>query len=215
MIAARQIAFGRGGKRKPYDAEIEYLESTGTQYIDLGLNSTIDKFCDFDIVFRKTNVSNNVGDPGNDAPLSYRYANTARYGIWGRTSASDTNGVLWVGVNNTNSVQMPKDTEWHSVKLRNGQYIEIDGAQTPVASGTVRKNINLLLFAVVVSASGSSLFRVVSSEVASVKIWNTDGILIRDLIPVRKGNIGYMYDRVSGQLFGNQGTGEFVLGDDL
>jgi hypothetical protein len=39
--------------------------------------------------------------------------------------------------------------------------------------------------------------------------------LLRDFIPVRKGNIGYMYDRVSGQLFGNQGTGEFVLGPDL
>lgn len=26
--------------------------------------------------------------------------------------------------------------------------------------------------------------------------------------------IGYMYDKVSGQLFGNQGTGNFILGAD-
>lgn len=45
-------------------------------------------------------------------------------------------------------------------------------------------------------------------------IWDGD-ILVLDLIPVRKGNVGYMYDRVSGQLFGNQGTGEFVLGKDV
>ena len=29
-----------GGKSLPYDAEIEYLESTGTQYIDLGFKAT-------------------------------------------------------------------------------------------------------------------------------------------------------------------------------
>jgi hypothetical protein len=35
-----------------------------------------------------------------------------------------------------------------------------------------------------------------------------------DLIPVRIGNVGYMYDKVSGQLFENQGTGNFILGPD-
>jgi hypothetical protein len=38
--------------------------------------------------------------------------------------------------------------------------------------------------------------------------------VIFDSIPVRVGNVGYMYDRVSGQLFGNSGTGEFILGAD-
>ena len=43
MIAARQIAFGKAaGKRLPYDAEVEYLESTGTQYIDTGWLPTLD-----------------------------------------------------------------------------------------------------------------------------------------------------------------------------
>lgn len=38
---------------------------------------------------------------------------------------------------------------------------------------------------------------------------------ILDLIPVRVGNVGYMYDKVSGQLFGNAGTGDFILGPDV
>jgi hypothetical protein len=41
-----------------------------------------------------------------------------------------------------------------------------------------------------------------------------DGALVHDFIPVRVGNVGYMYDKVSGQLFGNSGTGSFVLGPD-
>ena len=35
-----------------------------------------------------------------------------------------------------------------------------------------------------------------------------------ELIPVRVGQVGYLYDKISGQLFGNQGTGDFVLGPD-
>ena len=41
------------------------------------------------------------------------------------------------------------------------------------------------------------------------------GVLVRDFIPVRKGTVGYLYDRVSGKLFGNAGTGAFTYGNDL
>lgn len=34
-------------------------------------------------------------------------------------------------------------------------------------------------------------------------------------IPVRIGQVGYLYDKMSGQLFGNQGTGAFLLGPDV
>ena len=40
-------------------------------------------------------------------------------------------------------------------------------------------------------------------------------ILVRDFIPVRKGTVGYLYDRVTGALFGNAGTGDFVIGPDI
>lgn len=42
-----------------------------------------------------------------------------------------------------------------------------------------------------------------------------NNVLIFDGIPVRVGTVGYMYDRVSGQLFGNDGTGAFTLGPDV
>ena len=40
-------------------------------------------------------------------------------------------------------------------------------------------------------------------------------ITLRRYIPVRVGQVGYLYDKVSGQLFGNQGTGAFVVGPDV
>ena len=54
-------------------------------------------------------------------------------------------------------------------------------------------------------------------QIYGCKLWN--GItLVRDFIPVRVGSgssaVGYLYDRVSGELFGNAGTGEFLIGPD-
>jgi len=47
-----------------------------------------------------------------------------------------------------------------------------------------------------------------------MRIW--DGTtLVRDFVPCRIGTTGYLYDRVSQTLFGNIGTGEFVLGPDV
>ena len=50
-------------------------------------------------------------------------------------------------------------------------------------------------------------------RIFSCKIYD-DGTLVRDLIPVRVGDVGYMFDRISGQLFGNAGTGAFIIGPD-
>ena len=52
-----------------------------------------------------------------------------------------------------------------------------------------------------------------TAKVYSSKL-RVGNITVRDLIPVRKGTTGYMYDKVSGQLFCNAGKGAFILGPD-
>lgn len=42
-----------------------------------------------------------------------------------------------------------------------------------------------------------------------------NGVVTLDLIPVRVGTVGYMYDRVSGTLHGNDGGGAFIVGPDI
>lgn len=44
---------------------------------------------------------------------------------------------------------------------------------------------------------------------------SSGGVVTHDLIPVRLGNTGYMYDRITNKRFGNAGTGDFVLGQDV
>lgn len=46
------------------------------------------------------------------------------------------------------------------------------------------------------------------------KVWKGDNMIF-DMIPVRIGNEGYFYDKISGNFFGNAGTGSFILGPDV
>ena len=213
MLAARGAFLAARRKPKlPYDAEVEYLESTGTQYIDTGLNSTTDGFCNFEISFQKTTTNTGVSDSGYNAPFGFKYASTARYGIWGGTNSSNTD--LYAGINAYNFAVLSKDTSWHIVNVENGVAVTIDGTATQIGTGTVRANMGLFLFANITSSSGSSSYIVVPSKISYCKIYNTSGVLVRDFIPVRVGTTGYLYDRVSGQLFRNAGTGAFTIGPD-
>ena len=52
----------------------------------------------------------------------------------------------------------------------------------------------------------------------SIKIFGfsayDNGELVIDLVPVRVGHVGYMLDTISGELFGNEGIGSFIVGPD-
>ena len=54
-------------------------------------------------------------------------------------------------------------------------------------------------------------------KVTYFKVWDTStNTLLRDMFPVRVGQVGYMFDNVSGQLFGNANTlGGFNIGTDI
>ena len=39
--------------------------------------------------------------------------------------------------------------------------------------------------------------------------------LVLDLVPVRKGNVGMMYDKVTGAVYKNTSTGTFIVGPDI
>lgn len=53
-------------------------------------------------------------------------------------------------------------------------------------------------------------------KIAGVRQWSPTGKLLRNYVPVRDGEIGYLYDKVTRQLFGNENpTGAFGYGADL
>jgi hypothetical protein len=87
----------------------------------------------------------------------------------------------------------------------NSRSMNVNGTSV---SRYIDNNANLSIF-----GSSASNRRIVNAKLFSAKIYNNDDV-VRDFIPVRVGNVGYLYDRVSGQLFGNDGTGGFIVGPD-
>ena len=191
-------------KHLPYDAEVEYLESTGTQWIDTGkvLSSTGFAY-DADILFKRTDTCQVFG---------------------GRTvansSAADSLSLfifegMWRFDNFGNSIPGPAvDTDTrYSVSLVDGK-TTVNGVEveTPVPTGHSSGATVYIFAGHRPQASGGVEFQS-SIRLYSLKFYQ-DGVLAADYRPVRVGDVGHLYDHVSGQLFGNSGTGAFIIGPD-
>jgi len=174
----------------PYDAEVEYLESTGTQWIDTGVESTnVDTI--FEATFAMRNIPSGNSFFGADSIL---------------TGAQSGKIALTQVAMNANTFYTTKLV----YTVGSNRLVYVDGELAATASN-YHVVYPIKLFALGAGGSDASIG---SFLISHVEIW-LDGVLVRDMIPVRKGGVGYMYDRVSKQLFGNQGTDDFVIGPDV
>lgn len=194
MIAARQTL--HGGGRKPYDAEVEYLESTGTQWIDTGIIP--DQDLAIETEFETLDTENSA------------YVYGARIGNLAVCIATSTVGgglgyARWGNDRYDKCIGSANHVE------QSASSIIVDGQSFPYRWNTNDdiSSLNLSLYLFNANTSSPLPFR---GKISYFKLYKNK--LILDLIPVRKGNVGYMYDRVSGKLFGNSGAGNFILGAD-
>ena len=192
----------------PYDAEVEYLESTGTQWIDTGVYGAYNRGTEID--FAVTSIQSEKGifgclglprqclilasdyfrydlGPGS----SYRYPQTTarRVVSYNPSSRAMTDSVYGV-------------VGWDD-------YYQTEFSETPDT---------MTIFADKRDGAIVSASRITSMRLYGFRVWDSSGNLL-DVIPVRFTNElgqseGAMYDRVSGQLFRNQGTGDFTIGPD-
>ena len=196
------------GKRLPYDSEVEYLESTGTQWIDTGISGAEQNLI-ITAGVRINTYSAYAGAFGNYASES---ANSFRLIL---TSSNNGQAYANCGYKTSSSHIISNFSlrNWHTVILNGAEDICFcDGVEYTKSNRYIQGTANtntIKLFTSGGAASGTW-----SKQFSEFKV-ELNGTLLQDLIPVRKGTIGYMYDRVSGQLFGNAGTGDFVLGPDV
>lgn len=194
----------------PYDAEIEYLESTGTQYIDTGVESFTNESPDAEKTITYTGTVARLTNSGYCL-----HTNTFTSSAWW-----GTNGDKWrLGDNNSATTfttgKMYNVHVYTTGRTDDKSWMSVDGTEVLRTTRYSSRNTaaSIYLFAARTSASGSSAFGG-SWRIAHLRIY-VGTTLVRDLIPVRVGQTGYMYDRVSRKLFGNKGTGAFNLGPDV
>lgn len=189
---------------KPYDRQIEYIQNTNkscivTDYIPTGANIKIQG--KFYLVNYFTSYSPWFSAYTSETADGYRIirANTNDskiYFVCG--SKAGTSGSATIsGLNNTYEFELTR-----SQITING----VTSSFTP-ANGTTNTG-NFAIF----SNSGKTTFA--RGRLYYLKVFDGDTAIF-DFIPVRKNGLGYLYDRVNGELFGNNGSGSFTLGPDI
>ena len=192
-----------------YDAELLYLESSGTQYID-------------------TNIIPDKNTGALIQAIHYIDGHNDEYAIGVRNDNTDTRWCIG-----------HKEKEWYCgygnvVKPANGKpniLLDLVEIKLNYLNNIKLEIINLINNTYYVNNLSELSF----TPLYPIRIFGTSGIvadytqfhgkiykvqitqgneIILDLIPVRKNGVGYMFDTVSKQLYGNNGTGEFVLGPD-
>lgn len=201
MMINRRRVYG-GSKKLPYDAEIEYLESSGTQYIQTNFTPNQDTIIESEIYLPDFRNGNHCI---YGAGTSYLYKNMEVY-TWSNVTMN-VNGSMNLssrGVPTTESIKLFMSSSRISISNHQNELI----AEKTFTTNDFTCTSSLILFGIL---REKILYG--RDKIKSIKV-NNGNIPVFDFIPVRKGTTGYMYDKVSGQLFGNSGTGEFILGPD-
>ena len=200
LIRRRGMMQAQGGL--PYDAEIAYLESTYGQYIELPIYGQ--KGLNYEV---RVDFPTGTGHSNYPVVLGAQTSDTSRrYTLM----ISITSNKAYFNLNNVEKY-FAITAATHIYKFEN-QKAYIDGTLkwTFSASDFVTP-FPIILFNF--SDNGVvNINRSVGTRLYYCRFYGTANL---DLIPVRVGTTGYMYDRVSGQLFGNSGTGDFILGPDV
>ena len=196
----------------PYDAEIEYLQSSNTQYIETGIIPDADTGIYIKASWSSGQDNYIVGlrNDSDNTRWGIGKSSFGWYWCYGNyTSAYNGNYNNYLNVTTAATIVECKlnylnDSKWYGQGPDNFQ------AQQTLPTLPFTPLYNIRLFG---SAGVSADYAKFSGKLYFVKISQNQDVIM-DLIPVRVGQVGYMYDKVSKQLFGNSGTGDFVLGPD-
>jgi len=177
--------------------EVEYIESTGTQWIDTGIvpSATIQFVCDVeftDILVGRVGTIKSI--PGKN------YANRHYFGVLSSRFIGANGNIYNHSITNAN-------TNRHIFSLDN-KGLSIDNVLVYSHTGEYETNLSFYLFAC--NDNGSANYY------SKVKIYNSqiydNNRLVRNFIPVYDTltNKYGIWESVQGKFCGNAGTGDFI-----
>ena len=188
----------------PYMQRLAYLESaTNGCYIDSGIVPTSNTIVKFKYDF--------IGFGDNSGAMIF--GQTATYGTRANMfgcGPSQTTERLYRFYAATGAYLSAPYTNEDLVFERGGlSYADGTVIASPITVGTMTTNRTLYLFA---ENYGGTVYRAGRIKIFYLQIYE-GATMVRDFIPVLDWNeVPCMYDRVSGQFFYNQGTGQFLPG---
>ena len=196
---------------------IEYIQSTGTQYIDTGVKQGNSDTYATELKYK---FVENPSTSGGGASLCGTWRNG--YSSWGQLYTMNDATSLWASNPNTQvsgSVTTQRNTIYtdkFEINVINGSVTRIRNNITYTSSGFVFSPAfpdNVFLFAY--NDGNNRPGQLSNAVLYSAKVWLND-TLVRDMIPVLDNDgVPCMFDKVTQQFFYNQGTGQFIAGPVL
>lgn len=181
---------------------LDYIESTGTQYIDTGFYPNQDSRAIVELMYLKT----------SDGAYGSRDT-TSSDGFCMRVNAS-----RWQPQYNDNmrTITDPlPDNEWH-IAEQNKNVWYLDGVSKWTAAYAAFTSPHpFAIGGIIANKSGVKTLYEGYCRYRSCQLFD-NGVLVRDLIPCQdpEGEIG-MYDLLNAVFYGNAGSGEFVAGSPV
>lgn len=204
MNVSRRRYMGAKGGSSPYQ-RIAYLESSGTQYIDTGefFNGLTTKiYLKYSAILNKYFV---IGAGSTDNKNSFIFANggsTGRY--W--------NFYFFRYKNNYTQSSIGSQTDEVREAELTSDFV-VDGTTVKAwTASDFTTPVSVFLFST--QKADGTVGTCGTFRIYACKIYQND-VLVKDFVPVRIGQVGYLYDKISGELFGNDGSGNFTLGPDI
>ena len=208
MLGARTGAWSPIGTPLPYDAEVEWLQGDGVAYIELD-----DRYFGY---FKRAGISK--GTSNTDEYFSGGFSGRHIHAFGSRAGSV----IICEQYRTKYEASYVADGfEIYDLVADGTNFvISKDGVELTSTPCTVRvpnayTGKKLLLFASNPFSNTPTVTTSIFTGRCSYFKVEDDNSLILDLISVRKGSVGYMYDRVSGKLYGNAAeTGAFIIGPD-
>ncbi len=208
---------------RPYATRLEYIESTGTQWIDSGVNGETGLKFRADLTWDTSHTGSNanadwmlVGARKNTStdtrivPIYIEQTVCFGYGKFARTTTAYTLGVRHEIVADFT------DPSATTFLYRDGTPINTyKDSRTPSTGSTINAERNLYIFA---ANWGGTANLFAKAKLYGLQIWHKNantGDLdpVRDFVPCKDGNDeACLYDLVSGSYFRNSGSGTFTAG---
>jgi hypothetical protein len=190
---------------------VEYLQSNGSQYINTGYILKANDKVEVRVSMQGSGSYNGVfGARKND----YEHNAYALFGRFGSSNKFVYTRTRQEKSGNTISTNVIYDvtTQGSTCTIMQGDTL----VQTLTNSGTIEDCVNPCGLFVLNTFNGADGFNKDTygyMKIYSFKITDSNNNVIMDLVPVRDGSTGYMYDKVSNSLMTNNGT--FLYGNDI
>lgn len=193
--------------------EVEYLESTGKQYINTNVKVTPDYTVEVTFVMTQRNATWDTlfgTRNSSQARFTARWANSATGKLGVHRSKGKT--VNYESIDDANATKTMVVDTWHTIKLAKREYT-FDGTLRKTfsaTSSTAAFPYPIFLFALCNAGSPADYgyFRI-----KKARIWNDKDELIRDYIPcVDLDGVGGMYDVVNDTFTKSGSSTKFNVG---